>query len=128
MPFMPNVFNKSSVKGVIGTHPRRLPIEDNEGRVVGEITILKSDEVPQGYQVFWRDGALLGVCNIGEQMPMVKGERPADSITFNPEDYEAIVASLLRQAERYRSARAPLPYQKYPDAIEALRRHRGTRH
>lgn len=127
--FLPN-FSTRRQKGVIGTAARQIAIYAmDEKTILGYVTIRKSDEVPVGYQVFYRDGELLGACDsLSERMPLQPGDKPPDTIVFNPINYERVLRDWMDQRQRYATARAPTFAEKWPEAVEHQQRHRKNLH
>lgn len=123
-------FSLRAKKGVIGTAPRKLELYAmDEKTILGTVTIRKSDEVPVGYQVFYRDGVLLGACDsLSEQMPLEPGEKKPDTIVFNPINYERVLRDWMDQRQRYLNARPPTFKEKWPNAVAHQQLHRSKLH
>ena len=95
----------------LGSGARTFSTED------GPITLRKSLAVPVGMQALYREGKLLAVCYIGNQIFGVK----ADSITLNPLDYEAMLSYLLGRHKKRAEVLQRTPMSKLPQVPQRMR-------
>lgn len=88
----------------LGTHPRTFDTAD------GPITLRKSLAVPVGMQALYKEGQLLAVAYMGDQIGGVK----ADAITMNPLDYEAVCSYLMGKHKRRAETLQRAPMSSLP--------------